>query len=89
MMMPIEIEIVGEKVDPNYVLYAIRASVATSRFQYNAKLCQKRLSELKIKVPIADDGTISKEKQQVLANKFEGLENLKQQEEKFAKNLDE
>jgi len=84
----IGIEIVSEKVDPHYVLYAIRASVATARFQYDAKLYQKRLSKLKIKIPTADDDTISKEKQQVLASKFEGLENLKHQVERFAKNLE-
>jgi hypothetical protein len=84
----IGIDIVNEELNPSYVLYAIRASVVAARFQYDAKLYQKRLSKLKIKVPVTDDGSISKEEQQMLANKFEGLENLKQQVEGFAKNLE-
>jgi type I restriction-modification system DNA methylase subunit len=84
----IGIDIVNDELNLNYVLFAIRASVVSARFQYDAKLYQKRLSRLKIKVPVADDGSISKEKQQMLANKFEGLENLKWQVEGFAKSLE-
>lgn len=84
----IGIEVKNELLDPAYVLYALLASVALARFQYDAKLYQKRLSKLKIKVPIADDGIISKERQQTLARKFEGLEKLKQQVEQLAKNME-
>jgi hypothetical protein len=60
----IGIDMVNEELNLSYVLYAIRASVVTARFQYDAKLYQKHLSKLRIKVPVDKNGSISKEKQQ-------------------------
>ncbi len=83
----IGIDIVNSDLDPKYILYAIRTAVAVARYQYDAKLYQKRLSTLKIRIPVSGDGGLDRNGQSVLASKFEALENLKEQVGSLAERL--
>ena len=83
----IGIDLVNKQLDPLYTLYALRAAIANSGWQYDAKLYLKRLSSLNIRVPVDSNGDIDSERQKVLAAKYESLERLKQEVEGLAERL--
>ena len=82
------IEVTNEKLDPLYIVYAIKEAIARERFTYGAKLYTKRLKKLKLRVPIDDKGEIDIEQQKILARKYEWLEELKRTMERFAVELE-
>lgn len=84
----IAIDIISEKLDPLYVVYAIEEAIARERFKYDAKLYKKRIEKLKIRIPINEKGEIDLEKQQVLARKYEWLEELRRTVQHFAIELE-
>jgi type I restriction enzyme M protein len=85
----IAIDVTSPKIHPLYAVYAIRESVARARFRYDAKLYMKRLSPLKIRVPIDANGEIDVQQQQALAAQYERLEMLKRSIQKFATDLED
>lgn len=85
----IAIEIKNRKLYPLYIVYAIKEAVAKAQFKYDAKLYQKRLKKLKIRIPIADNGDFDIEEQQLLALQYEKLEELKHSVKHFADELED
>lgn len=82
------IEIVDNKLDPQYIVYAIKEAISRGRFKYDAKMYKKRVKKLQIRVPVDSKGVIDLEQQRNLARKYEWLEELKKTIKHFALELE-
>lgn len=78
---------VSSDIYPPYLVYAIRESVAKARFRYDAKLYQKRLGLLMVRIPITEDGAPDMQQQMALALQYERLESLRNSIVSFAEGL--
>lgn len=85
----VAIDILEEKLNPIYIAYAIKEAVATASFKYGAKLYQKRLKKLKIRVPIDANGEFDWNQQEYIANKHEKLEEIKKAIKRFSSELED
>jgi hypothetical protein len=77
------------QLSPEYVQYALRDAAVKAQFQYNAKLYQKTLRSLKIRIPMKGDGSIDRAKQNELAKRFMALDALKDKLSNLAEELEE
>jgi hypothetical protein len=58
----IGVVVTDPQLNPEYVQYALRDAAAKAQFHYNAKLYQKTLSSLKIRIPMKADGSLDRAK---------------------------
>jgi hypothetical protein len=82
------IKIINSQLNPLYIVYSIRESVANARFKYNAKLYAGRLSTLKVRVPVDADGNFDADQQALLSMRYERMDGVKKSIIKFAKNIE-
>jgi len=83
------IKIINEKLDQDYIMYAIKEAIAKAGFTYQAKLYIKRLKTLNIRVPINKKKELDLDLQKQLAQKYEKLAEIKKVLKKFSKEIEE
>jgi len=84
----IGIELLDSNLDQNYVMYALKESIATARFKYGAKLYMKRLRKLSIRIPVNEMGDFDVIQQRQEAEKYEKLIEVKYAIKRFADDLE-
>ena len=72
-----------------YLQYALRNSVIKAQFYYNAKIYQKTLSSLKVKIPVDGNGLIDVTKQDKFAKKNSALNVVKEKLSDLTQELEE
>lgn len=65
-------------LDPQYLAVALSSVIGQGDFQYEAKLYQGRLKELKIEVPVCEDGTPDIELQRAIGRAVARVEQIKE-----------
>jgi len=83
----IGIETVSVELDPLYIQFEIRRAISADRFQYDAKLYQARLRDVKVRIPVKDGGLIDMDAQRKMAERFRAIEDMKARIEGLAKEL--
>ena len=71
------IKLTNSQLNPLYIVYAIRESVANARFKYNAKLYAGRLRTLNVRVPVDANGSFDIDQQALLSMRYERMDGLK------------
>ncbi len=82
------IKIENKDIEPKFLVYAIRESLAKANFKYGAKLYIKRLENIEINIPVTRDDKFDVNRQIKLMSKFERLELLKDKIVKFSNFFD-
>jgi len=85
----IGIKVVNDRILPSYAVHAIREAVARAQFRYDAKLYVKRLRPLTIRIPVNQHNEPDQERQALLADRYERLEELKRMVQTFSRELDQ
>ncbi|MBI2542389.1 restriction endonuclease subunit S, partial [Candidatus Woesearchaeota archaeon] len=83
------VELLHEKLDQTYVMYAIKEAIAKAGYKYQAKLYIKRLKTLNIRIPVDEKGKFDFDLQKQLAQEYERLAEIKKTIAKFSKEIED
>lgn len=79
------VNVVHPKIDINFLKYELRTQIFTMGLNWTNKLYKKKLSEVKVRIPVDEKGEYDLKRQKKIAEKYENIESIKKQ---LAENLD-